>query len=64
MIDIRFLSPRATCAHCGRAVDPEGATVIEEVGELEVDCSLHGTHLHADITPAALIVICGDCATG
>lgn len=61
-IDLRFLSPRSTCALCGRDCDFDGAVVLEESEEFEVDVSQHRTHLHCDVTPGSCVVICKECA--
>jgi hypothetical protein len=58
----RFFRPRATCALCGREVDPDEAAPIAETDEPSVDVSSHGLHLHADVVPGERLVVCAECA--
>jgi hypothetical protein len=60
-IDLRFLSPRSTCAICGRECDADGAPVVAEL-DPEVATSLDGTHMLVDVTLGEQLVICEDCA--
>lgn len=59
-IDIRFFNERATCALCGREVDPGAAIPLAETGA-DTDASSHGTHMLIDVTLQQL-VICTECA--
>lgn len=59
-IDLRFLSPRSTCAICGRECDADGAPVIAEL-DPQVDARVQGLHLRADVTPGERLVVCREC---
>jgi hypothetical protein len=57
----RFLSPRSTCAICGREVGDDGAAVIAEL-DPTVETSASGLDLLADVTGGETLVICRECA--
>lgn len=59
-IDLRFLSPRSTCAICGRECDPDGALVVAEL-DPKVSSSIDGTAMLVDVTLGEQLVVCEDC---
>lgn len=63
-LGMRFLSPRSTCALCGREVDPDGAAVIAELDEPHVEPSADGLHMLVDVTAGESLVICRECQAG
>ena len=63
-IDVRFLNPPATCALCGRRVDPDGAPVIAATDEPHVASSISGAHMLIDVTLGESLVICRECDPG
>ena len=60
-ISARFLNPKATCAVCGREVDPEGTTPLAECPDISVQSSAYGREMLLDVTPGELLVICKEC---
>jgi hypothetical protein len=58
---LRFLSPRSTCAVCGREVSGDGAPVIAEL-DPTVESSAEGLHMLVDVTPGETLVVCAECA--
>jgi hypothetical protein len=60
-IGARFLSPRSTCALCGRDVDDDGVAVLAEMDATVAAASV-GLELLADVTPGERLVICRECA--
>lgn len=55
----RFLSPRSTCAVCGREID-DGALIAQL--DPKVESSSEGLELLVDVTPGERLVICRECA--
>jgi len=60
-LGLRFLAPRATCAVCGKYVDPDQATVIAVTDEPDVRSAVAGLHLLVDVSIGESLVICADC---
>ena len=58
---LRFLNPRATCAVCGREVDPGGCPIVAATKEPEVEVSVALLGALASVVPGELLVICREC---